>query len=134
MTGIEYTDRLIEDINKTAASRTQVPDPFAQVKMVGLTGQANIENFRSALNVWDADAHLDIVSQFINIADRLVDHDKGVQVDIGVWQRDVTANRNSIGDVFQQTLDNDQLVDITTGRQISEFLIEQLDWIHQAAN
>ncbi|MBA7555241.1 hypothetical protein ES705_47897 [subsurface metagenome] len=134
MTGLEYTDRLIEDINTTAATRTQVPDPFTQVRMVGLTGQTNLKNFWAALNVWDADAHLDILSQFLNINERLVDHNKGDRIDIRIFQRDVTAQREKVSEVFKQILDNNQLVDLVTRRPFSEFLIEQLDWIHQAAN
>lgn len=134
MTGLEYTDRLIEDINKSARTRATVPDPFTQVKMVGLTGQTNLKDFWSALNVWDADAHLDILSQFININERLVDHNKGDKVDISIFQRDILKNRVAIGNVFQQILDNKQLIDITTGRPISEFLIEQLEYINQATN
>lgn len=132
MNGIEYTDRLIEDINKTALTRTQVKDPFTQVREVGLSGQADLKGFWSALNVWDADAHLDIVSQFINVRDRLIDHNKGDQVDINVWQRDITLNRDKIGEIFQQTLENDQLIDLNSRKPISDFLIEQLEYIHQA--
>lgn len=132
MTGLEYIDRLIEDINKTAATRTRIPDPFTQVKMVGLTGQADIKDFWSALNVWNADAHLDILTQFINVKDRLIDHNKGDKVDISTFQRDVANNRDAIAKVFQQFLDNRNLVDIVSGRPMAEFLVEQLDYIHQS--
>lgn len=134
MTGAELTDRLIEDISKTALTRTQVADPFTQVKIVGLTGQSNLKDFWSALNAWDADAHLDILSQFINSNKRLVDYNKGDKVDIAIFQRDISKNRQAIGEVFQQIIDNDQLVDMFSKTPISKFLIEQLDWIHQAAN
>ena len=134
MTGTELTDRLIDDINRTAQTRTQVPDPFTQVKMIGITGQSELKDFRLALNVWDADAHLDILSQFINSNERLVDHNHGDQVDIAIFQRDVSKNRQAIGEVFQQIIDNDQLVDMFSKTPISEYLLEQLDWIHRAAH
>ncbi len=133
MTGIELTTRLIEDIQETANKRTQVSDPFSQIKAVGLTGESNLKDFITALNVWDADAHLDILSQFININGRLVDHNKGDTVIISIFQRDISENREAIGKVFQQIIDNKKLVDIDSQEPLSKFLIEQLEWIHQAA-
>lgn len=133
MTGLEYTDRLINDIAKTEQSRARVPDPFAQIKQVGLTGRANLEDFWSALGVWDTDAHLDILTQFTNINDRLIDHNKGDKVAISIFKRDVTKNREAIGKVFQEIIDNDKLIDITSKEPISKYLVQQLDYIHQSA-
>lgn len=134
MSGEEYINRLIEDVAKSKETRQQVDDPLTQIKMIKYTGKADIPNFWSALNVMEADAHLDILVQFINGAGRLVNHDKGDRVDIDVWERDLNENREQIGQVFQQIIDNDQLIDGMSGRPISEFLIEQLDYIHQSAN
>ena len=134
MSGEEYINRLIEDVAKSKETRQQVDDPLTQIKMIKYTGKADIPNFWSALNVMEADAHLDILVQFINGNGRLVNHEKGDRVDIDVWEKDLNENREPIGHIFQQIIDNDQLIDAMSGRPISEFLIEQLDYIHQSAN
>ena len=134
MTGQELTDRLIDDLNTTIKIRSKVTDPFTQIRQLGLTGKYDIKDFWSALNVQDFDAHLDILSQFINTNERLVDHDKGKKVDIGSFHRDVNANRKKIGEMFQQVIDNKGLVDLISGKPISEFLVQQLDWIHSSTN
>lgn len=132
MTGLEYTNRLIEDISTTIEGRNKVADPFSQVKQLGLSGQHSLEDFVAALNVWEADAHLDIVSQFINFNERIVNHDKGDKVNIEVFQHDITENRDSIGHLFQQLLDNKELVDLQTKTPIGDLLVEQLDYIHES--
>lgn len=134
MTGIKYADRLIEDINRSADTRRRVSDSQTQIEVLAQTGQANPSNFWSALNVSATDEHLGIISSFINTKACLVDHNQGQQVNIEVWQRDLTANRESVGEVFQQILDGNQIIDIMSGRSIKELLLEQLDYIHQAAS
>ena len=133
MTGLEYTDRLIEDIKKSAEIRAKVADPFTQIKQIGLGGKADFKDFLGALNVGNTEAHLDILSQFTNINDRLIDHTKGSKVDIAIFKRDVTKNREAIGKVFQQLFDNDNLIDLQTKSPISKFLKEQLEYIHQTS-
>lgn len=131
MTGLEYTDRLVENINSTSRTRIQVMDPFEQIKVIGLSGTTNLKDFNKSLGVWDVDSHLDILSQFINSSKTLVNHKKGDKIDISVWQTDVSKNKERIGEIFQQIIDNNDLIDLNSRKPISEFLIEQLEWINK---
>ena len=134
MNGIELTDRLIQDISKSLILRRQVKDPIAQIESIGLSGQINLKDFMTALNIGTFDSHLDILSQFLNIKNRLVDHDKGEKVDISIFQRDISKAIEQVGDLFQQILDNERLRDFETNILLSELLISELDWIHINAN
>lgn len=134
MNGIEYTERLINDINASIEIRRKVADPFVQIKQLSLTGEHSLENFVAALNVTETDAHLDNLSQFINLNDKLVEHDKGNKVDIEVFQRDIGNNKDKIGQVFQQLLDNKQLIELPTKTPLGTLLVEQLNYVHESVN
>jgi hypothetical protein len=132
-TGKELANRLLEDINKSVAIRQKVQDPFTQVRNIGISGQADLSGFMSSLNVLSFDGHLDILSQFINFHKRLVNHDKGTKVDIAVWQKDVQNNLDEIAHTFQEIISSDT-EDVFTETKFSEFLIEQLGYLHDDAN
>lgn len=134
MTGVEYTNRLIKNINSTANNRNGLLNPFEQIKMIGLSGKDILKDFNKALEVWSVDSHLDIFSQFINSNETLVNHKKGNKIEISIWQKDITKNREKIGKVIQEILNNKGLVDLHSGKAISEYMIEQLNWINQRAS
>lgn len=132
MTGNQYTKRLIDNINQTTENRKHLVNPFTEIRKIGLNNNGSISTLWNILNTWDTDAHLDVLSQFLNIGERLVDHNKGDKVDIAIWQRDTMENQEKISKLIQNYLDNEQLIDVDSKKPIKEFLIEQLDLINDS--
>jgi hypothetical protein len=133
MTGLDYTSRLIADISKSIEKSQNHSDLIPEFDKMRLSGSDNIADVFLSSLTRDVKSYLDVISQFINGNDRLVDHDKGDPVDLYVWERDISVNSEKISSEFQQVLDNDKLIDLMTGKPISVYLIQFLDSIHEAS-
>jgi hypothetical protein len=133
MTGKELTDRLIDDIRKTVIKNAQTVDPYAEIKKIGLTGKANLKGILNTFDVSEAEAHLYFISDIINKHTQLFNHNEDDKLDINAFLNDILSSREEIELIFQQLIDNKELIDWNTKEPISKTLIEQLEWIHQAA-
>lgn len=133
MTGKELAERLLTNIKKSATNRQTLQDPIEQIKNIGASGKVDLQNIMSSLNVASFDEHLGILTQFINIHERLVNQDKGTKIDIIIYQKDVENNLQAIGEVFQYILDGN-IANMSDKTQFSKHLLNQLKYINEDSN
>ena len=133
MTGKEYTDRLIDDLENTIKTRMRVADPFTQIRNLGITGEASMQDFMAALDVGEADAHLNNLPQFINTYDKIVKDNPNKKMDIYTFKDDIINNRKSVEETFQKIIDDENLVNPYGNKLMSEYLIDILDYVHSAS-
>ncbi len=126
MKAIEYTERLIEDVYRSAKIRETIPSPHMQAQMTSITGESNLEHLCSAINVWILDHHLSMLSQDINAKKKLINHKKGDTVNIETWLKDLNSNKEQIKkalmDILSQSKD-----------PAKSYLIKELNYIHEAS-
>ena len=132
MTGLELTERLIEDLNRSIHTRNTVPDVITQIKNVNHEAPAD---FVGALNTISFDAHLKIVSNIIGWEDDVFVPFDGHN--INDFAAAIANNKDAYAEKIQSFLDNDDLVgvDLATGSiedatPISETLIDELNEVH----
>lgn len=133
LSAVELTDRLIEDINKSALIRVNTSDPFTELRKIKNKEEFGFMNVLTAINVHDFDNHLSNLAQFINWNETIVAYNKGENIEISIFQRDIKANKEKIIDVFQKLLDDKNHIEAYEDISISEFLTQQLDMLHDAA-
>ncbi|WP_025146610.1 hypothetical protein [Pedobacter jeongneungensis] len=132
MTGIELTERLIEDLRRSVHTRNTVPDVITQIKNIGNDQPAD---FLGALNTISFDAHLSIVSNIISLeGDVFIPFDGH---NINEFAAAISGNKAIYADKIQSILDNEDLVgiDLNFGsveeaKPISETLIKELEEVH----
>ncbi|RZK38785.1 MAG: hypothetical protein EOO90_21020 [Pedobacter sp.] len=130
MTGIELTERLIQDLERSIHTRNTVPDVLTQIKNIGNDQPAD---FVGALNTISFDAYLGIVSNIIGWeSDVFVPFDGH---NINEFAAAIGENKDVYADKIQSILDNKDLVGIDFGsvedaKPIGDTLIEELTEVH----
>jgi|GEM_PF-3903857 len=60
LSAVELTDRLIDDINKSALIRLTKPDPFFEISVLKHSGQLNPYPIFDKMNICDFDISLSV--------------------------------------------------------------------------
>ena len=132
ITGLDLVERLLKDINTSINLRSVIPDPRSCINFSGFSDNTTITSLWPELNVEDFDKRLDMLSEFINSKERLVEHDKGAEINIFLWKKNITENKRKISEILQQFLDNQGSKKALSEGPLAEFVIKQLNGLHES--
>ncbi len=144
MTGIELTDRLIEDIAKSVQAKN-VARSHSQLKtdMANFSRDIKIKSGFSIEEGWisltcdiSLPYSLGDLSQLINHSETLVSYKSGDKVDLVDFLNQVTTNKANIAATFQNIKDNPNLVALfgQDHQTLFSYLKAKLDDVHNNAS
>lgn len=128
MTGVELTERLIKEIERSIALRAAIPQ--SNNLRITTLPREDLRTFTAALVIVNFDFHLDLIAQCINIRhEELIRRQSEGKVNIAQFLNDVKQNREAISRKIQQILDSDSTIYFPGKKSLSTMLLEQLNWL-----
>jgi hypothetical protein len=118
MNATELTDRLIGDLKSSIIKRNSTPDLMTQVSNLGVGVKGD---FLGALNPISFDAHLNILTQMLNLPSNKVDQVLSY----------IELNRNSIIEIIDELLHNSNIISLDNLEPVESLLREELDTLHR---
>lgn len=112
MTGLELTDRLTSDIERSIA-----------IKGTDYTTKDDI--------LQSVDTHLNLIAQLINLdGEQLINHQAGETIDLSRFLADIIAHKEKIILRIEHFINEDPFVTLPDNQSIAGELIAQLNILH----
>lgn len=129
MTGTEYTERLIQDLEKILILQNQSTNPFIQVKKAAAIHPEKPKNLHTTMGLIDMPTKLMRLAQCSKNYGYCIDNKNLIKTP--ELLAGIKKNKTRISQIFQEIIDNDQDFDVQTNKKASKELKECLDDIHQ---